>query len=210
MPTADDKIDAFLAAEALRKRRAGVALSRQEAAALRRVERATEEAKRWQFYATVPSKHLKAMVGRQANQLQNLQRDFGIPIAGRTVDIGPVLKALVDLLLDNSRRLRETVCDDPLLEGAAQTLKDEYVRQQIMEKKEVAIIRREERRRIQRRTIDVDQLRTFFAEAVPLLHDAAEGMKRDGQTEAHERLNQTLDVLQLLIDRMFDGNNDAP
>lgn len=89
--SASVEIDAELAATALEKRRNGERPTRDELAGLRRHEAAEEENKRWQYYATIPKKHLRELTGRATEQLHRVADRHGAPLRGRTIDLGQLL-----------------------------------------------------------------------------------------------------------------------
>jgi len=90
--------DRNLAAVALTKRRAGEKPTGNELAALKRVEKAHEEEKRWEYYATIPQKHWREMSGKQTRQLKAQAELHGIPFGGATISLPDVVKSLHEFL----------------------------------------------------------------------------------------------------------------
>jgi len=206
---ADEQTDALLAREASRKLKLGRTPSRQEAAALKRVLKAGEDKQRWEYYGSVPQRHLREMTGRQPKQHADQQRLYGVPLEGKTVDLGAIIRRYYDLIAQHGDKLLTP--EDPLWSGADPKLKDKMLLAQIQERRAKAALADLELQRVQGRTIDLDALQAFFAEAVPLLRGAGERMKRAGHVDSHEMLNEALDALVTLIDRGFpDGSSDTP
>lgn len=105
MPGSAEAIERDLAEAAILKRRAGKRATSQELAALRRIERRKEEEDRRRYYATVPQRHYRELSGRQAKILAEQAQRHDLPIAGKTVDLGLVLRRFHDLLAENKFRL---------------------------------------------------------------------------------------------------------
>lgn len=123
-----DQIDRDLAREAIKKRQSGETPSPREAAALRKIERASEEERRWEYYRTIPQKHWKEMSGRQTKILQEQAELHGIPFAGKTIDLPTVVKAIHDFFARNKFKLASNGVDDPLLAGGNSPALEEYRR----------------------------------------------------------------------------------
>lgn len=93
-----EEVDRELAAEAIRKRQTGETPTARETAALGRIEKAAEEQARWDHYRTIPQKHILQLTGWQTKNLQDVQRRYGLPVAGRETDLERFFPALRDLL----------------------------------------------------------------------------------------------------------------
>lgn len=141
-----DHIDRELAAAAIRKRQHGEKPTRDEMAALRRVEKKREEELRWQYYSSIPQKHWREMSGRQAKVINEQASRYGIPFSGRIIDLPAVVRALHDFLAENAGRLAR---DDETSDGDAL----ERLRKVKAEMAEI------ERDRIRGDLIDVEQHR---------------------------------------------------
>lgn len=112
--------DRLLVKSALAKINAGQTPSAREASAVKRVEKAQEEARRWDYYRNVPQKHYKEMSGRQARVLIDQASTWKIPCSGKVIDVTAVVKWLHDFIADNSHRLvaddaKRTAEDDSLI-----------------------------------------------------------------------------------------------
>lgn len=100
-----EKIDRDLAWRATLKRREGQAPTRDELAALRRIEKLDEERDRWRHYATIPKKHWREMSGRSNLILSEQAERWGIPLEGRTIDLAAVAKWIHDFIAENAAAL---------------------------------------------------------------------------------------------------------
>lgn len=103
--TASEAADRELATSALQKRRRHQKPTREEMAALRRVEKQEEGRLRWEYYETVPQKHYREMTGRQTKLLQDVASRWAIPCDSRVISLPKVLRAFHDLLAKHSRVL---------------------------------------------------------------------------------------------------------
>jgi hypothetical protein len=114
--------DRRLAAEGLARRRAGGKPNRQEAAAIRKIERAREEEDRWRYYRAVPQKHYREMSGRQTKVLNEQAIRHGIPCGGPVIDLAAVVRWVHDFLASHahvlSRQNGEQIADPAKREDA--------------------------------------------------------------------------------------------
>jgi phage terminase Nu1 subunit (DNA packaging protein) len=92
--TTSAKIDAELAEAALEKRRRGERPTRDELAALRRHEASEEERLRWEYYSSIPKKHLRELTGRATEQMHRMADSLGVPVRTRSIDLGELLRWL--------------------------------------------------------------------------------------------------------------------
>ncbi|MCX7429006.1 MAG: hypothetical protein NTW96_25690 [Planctomycetia bacterium] len=113
-----EHIDRELVSQALQKRRRGLKLTKNEARALSQFEQAKEETDRWRYYAAIPKKHWVKLSGKTHKTLGDHFRSFGVPVDGRTIDLGAVAYWLHQFLSDNARRLAAPDDGDLLLYGA--------------------------------------------------------------------------------------------
>jgi hypothetical protein len=103
--TPAEQVDRDLAREALRKKQAGLQPSAREAAALRRIQKAEDERRRWEHYSSIPQKHWIAMSGRQAKIINEQAALYGLPFAGATIDLPAVVRAFHELLAEHGRKI---------------------------------------------------------------------------------------------------------
>ena len=98
-----EESDRKLAAQARAKLLENNSPSQVESAALRRVEAAEEEVRRWLFYRTIPAKHWKTMSGRQSTVLKEQQDRYGLPFGGAVIDLTVLAEKFHDFLADNAK-----------------------------------------------------------------------------------------------------------
>ncbi len=68
------------------------------------MQRDKDEQTRWEHYRTVPAKHYKEMSGRDARVLIDQQQRWGIPCAGKVVDLAAVIKSFHDFIASHIHR----------------------------------------------------------------------------------------------------------
>ena len=191
-PTASGKLDRQLAAEAARKRAAGEKPTREENAAIRRIDKAVEEENRWAYYATIPQKHWRTMSGRDRRTIVEQASRYGLPFGGRSIDLSAVVRALHGFLARHSHKLAG-VDDDPLMSGNDSPALEQYRKA----KAEHAELDLAERRG---ELMPVDRTREGMAIFAGHIRNATEVLRRqygpDAQTILEEHINDALrDVL---------------
>ncbi len=210
MSTRGDGIDAAtqdLAQRALQKRRLKQRPTREEERALRRVTKAAEEKQRWEFYASIPKKHYRSMSGRQTKTLNEQAELHGIPIGGDTIDLTALVRWIHDFLATHKHRL-STAIDDPLLEGASETLRDAYIRQQILEKREKAKLARLDRLEREKGLRDAKAIAELLGQLAAIRrakNDAIQRLYGDGPVKLN---NESLEDEKRTIDKFFDTEHD--
>src|SRR5687767_10418373 len=86
----------------------------QEVVARASHEREKEERLRWQYYASIPQKHWRAMSGRQTKVINEQAERYGLPFGGPSVNLPAFVRAFHDFLADNAIKLAK---DDDLSLG---------------------------------------------------------------------------------------------
>ncbi len=190
-------IDRELAAEALRKRRAGKKPNDRELRALRQVERAEEEKQRWAYYSTIPLKHWRAMSGRATKVLNDQAARYGIPFAGPTIDLSAVVRALHGFLAANARKLVAVGDEDPLLAGVASPALEEYRR----EKVKLLRLDVQEREQV---LLPRDRIHEGLSRIASVLRLAGDALQRQYGPDARQIIDEALDDAQREIDLLFD------
>jgi hypothetical protein len=209
-PTADPDLP-----EALAKRAAGEKLTTRERATLRRHDRAQEEELRWKFYASIPQKHWRKLSGRQPKVLTDQAQRYGIPFAGRSIDLGAVARAMHDFLAQHAavlgRAIRRGGGDpgDPGDDSETDWL-EEY-------RRERALMARLERQAAEARYLPRAEVHTAFGRIAGLLRRAGDLLERHAGSEARQILQEALDNADREIDRLCVGGgpdamdpDDAP
>jgi hypothetical protein len=185
-PPADaaSRVDGELVARAFRKVMDHQELTSGEREALKRHERRKEEQLRWQYYATIPQKHWRAMSGRQAKVLNEQAERYGIPFGGATINLPAVVRALHDFLAENARKLARE--DDPLLEGASSPALERY-------REERAKIARLDRLQREGQLLPRNEVKEALGRIAAILRGAGESLARQFGAAAAELLHEALD-----------------
>jgi hypothetical protein len=199
--TTSEEIDRERARRALEKRRQGKEPTREELAALRRIEKAREEEQRWSFYRSIPQKHWREMSGRQPKILREQAQAYGIPFDGATVDLPTVVKALHDFLAKNGRKLLADT-DDPMLAVGNSPALEEYRR----ERAKLARLDRLEREEV---LLPREKVHEGLTRIAAILRSAGETLQRSFGSEPYQVLMEALDDARREIDRLFSGGGDA-
>ncbi len=197
-PTAGEQLDADLAQAASQKRRSGGKPTRREADALRRVLKAQEEKLRWQFYRSIPQKHVRAMVGRQTKQINEQAARYGIPFGGKTIDLPEVFRKLFDFLAANRIKLAKVEGDDELLLGPGTSPWLEKLRE------ETARIKRLDRLERERTLLPRDEVHEGLTRMSAILRNLGETLQRHHGPAAQQLLNDALDDYQRETDTLFN------
>ena len=112
----------------MQKSAAGETPSAQELAALKRIEKAQEEADRWRYYHSIPQKHWATMSGRQPKILAEQAGRYGLPFGGALIDLQALAKAFHDFLAANAASLAQAIpgigLNTPLPEETTKALSD--------------------------------------------------------------------------------------
>ena len=99
------KADRDLAAVALEKRQRGEKPTREEAAAVRRVERARDEELRAEHYSTIRKKDWRKWSGRQDKILNEQATRYGVPIGGAVIELPAIARWVHDFLAEHTAQL---------------------------------------------------------------------------------------------------------
>lgn len=199
--SAADRIDRSLAASALEKQRRGEQPSTKELSALRRVEKAAEEERRWQYYATIPKKHWVMMSGRSVQVLNEQATRYGLPLDGRTIDLPKLARGLHDFLASNARLLASKGVDDPLMAGGESDQLERYraARADLAEM-ELA------RQRCQ--MLPVEEVHRGLSVMAGILRRCGEQLARHYGDGARGLLDRALDAAQRVMDGWLAGAPD--
>jgi hypothetical protein len=82
---------------------------------------------RFEIYRTIPQRHYVAMSGRQSKILHEQASRYGLPFAGRVINLEELLRAFHSFLAANARRLSSPdPTTDPLLLGGATPALERY------------------------------------------------------------------------------------
>lgn len=179
--TETERLDAHLAAAAVRKEKAGQRPTPAESAALRRVVARREENQRWAHYRSIPQRHWKQMSGRQTKVLNEQAQRYGIPFGGPEVNLEDVVRALHDFLAENAARLASTEVQAVTAEQQAQLADLKIKRLEAQHRKEIGEF-------VDRQ--DIETGLAFFAEAI---RSAAKRVEKQFGANAKQILDDALD-----------------
>lgn len=161
-----EQVDNELARAAINKRQRGETPTQRELAALRRVEAAAEEKRRWEYYATIPQKHWREMSGRQTKILKEQASRYGIPFADKEIDLPAVVLALHDFLATNKTKLARD--DDGEAESEAlERLREEQYR-----------LKRLDRLEREGELIPRDRVHDYFGRVSSILRSVGDKLQR--------------------------------
>lgn len=167
--------------------------SREEAAALRRVEKAREDQARADHYRAVPKKMWRQWSCRQDKVLNEQAARYGIPIGGATINVQEVAFWLHNFLAERSRQLAGDDPDDPDSGSAS------------LERMRLAKARMEELRYerelgtwLPRKTVH-----DAHARIAAVLRVAGDALRRQFGAAAQKILNDALEDAKREVDRRF-------
>ena len=186
----------------IKKTAAGEKPTREEDAARRRHEKATEEANRWKYYGTIPRKHWLRLSGKHHATVDNYAARFGIPMRGETVDLAAVVQWLYGFLEKKGDSLSDQealIWSGPGAEGSAAL---EICR---MEKAKALRLDRMAR---EGNMVNQAAIRKLMNETGRLLRDAGERMR--DIPKAHRTFLLALDNCEGAIRRFEDANPGIP
>jgi len=189
--------DRELVRRAVAKKQEGWQPSREEAAALRRFERETEERKRWEYYRTIPQKHWREMSGRQTKVIAEQASRYGLPFDGPFVCLPDLARALHDFLAANARRLAADP-DDPFADDSDSPALERWR----AAKADLADLDLAERRR---QLVPREQIHTLLGQIANLLRSAGDDLQRHHGPDAHAILDEALDDAAQLIAQLDDA-----
>ncbi|MCA9016785.1 MAG: hypothetical protein KDA77_15740 [Planctomycetaceae bacterium] len=195
------QLDREMASRAYRKVTNGETPTVQERSALKRYEKEQEEQRRWQYYGSIPQKHWRQMSGRQTKVLHEQAERYGIPFAGRTINLNDVVRALHDFLAANARRLGENDSEDDLLYSSSGSPALERYRE---ERAKLAKLDRLER---ESTLVPRDEIRTGLVQIAGILRTAGEALQQNYGNGASEILNEALDDADAAI-AVFCGTEE--
>lgn len=200
--SASEKIDATLAASGLKKRQAGKTPTREESAAIRRIEKRRDEELRDQLYAAVPKKTWRAWSGHlQHKTLDDFADRYGVPTRGKTVDLAEVVRWLYSFLRTNSRKLAAADPDEDM----------EGVRDPKWEINRWEARRRELKYKREAETmVDLADVERGFTAAAEILRRAGEAIRVEFGDEAAKILSNAWEDVHAKIDLLFAADEHRP
>ncbi len=199
----NSKADLELAIAARRKQRGGGQPTQRELAALRRVEKSKEAEDRERYYRSVPKGDYTRLAGdRQPKVLNGQARRWGVPCGERAVDLYAVLAWFHDLLATHGPKLLGDA-GDPLLAGASQSLKDEYTREQIREKREKARLAQLDVQEREQSLLSREDVHILLGKLGEALCNGGQTMQRQFGEGPHKLLLEILDDVERTTGQFF-------
>jgi hypothetical protein len=194
------RADQDVLARAYRKVVAKEELTAAERQALRRHETDKEERLRWQYYASIPQKHWRAMSGRQSKVINEQAARYNLPFGGPSVNLPALARAIHDFLADNAVKLARD--DDPLLSGGSSPALERY-------REERALLARLDRLEREGALLPRDEARRALGRVAAILRQAGEALARDYGNGAVDLLNEALADADAEVERAFGDGADA-
>lgn len=199
--TATENLDRQLAATAMSKIQAGQVPTQQEQSALKRVEKEQEESRRWEYYKSIPQKHVLEMTGRTLHSLKNVHEQYGWKIHHKTTDLPELLTQILDWLAKNGRKVlavdRNSEADDMLVSDAASPALERYRD----ERAKLAKLEREER---EGRLIPRDLMQETLNQYSQVLASAFERLQHTYGPEITQELTEAINEAVEIADQFFE------
>ncbi len=188
-----ERNDQRLAMAALEKQRRGDKPTREEAAALRRVQRAQDDALRLEHFQDIRKKEWREWSGCQDKVLNEQCQRYGIPIGSPPIVLPTVVHWLHRFLAENAHRLGQAEEADSAME--------EFRR--VRTERERLLLERERRQWLSRNAVHAGHSRI-----ASLLRGAGDALDRQFGPVARKILNDALDNCQREVDRLLDADDD--
>ncbi|MHC4178643.1 MAG: hypothetical protein ACYSWU_14125 [Planctomycetota bacterium] len=199
--TASERLDQRLAAAALEKGRKGEKPTKQEASALRRIEKAREERDRERFYRSVPKRHFLAMAGRQANSINVMGRTWAMPVFGREVNLYEFVPWVFNFLAENKHALKS------IREGT--TANDPSAQADVGYKHERMLLLRNRRQQQEGTLLSRVEVHEGLAAISGIYRRAGERLRREFGDEAYQIIHEGWDDADRKIEVLFgEGNGE--
>jgi hypothetical protein len=200
------QIDRELAAAALRKRQLGQRPTRQELAALRRLEKARDEDQRWAHYRSISQTHWRQMSGRLPKQLREQAQRTGIAFGGAQIDLTVVLPQLYAFLARNARVLERVDTQEFDRDEAALGPETPSLERMRWWRAELYRMDAEERAKTH---LPRDEIHRILAEVASLLRTCLETLESDFGPDAAQLLRDALDDADRLVLRNFGAEGSG-
>lgn len=198
---ASEVLDQRLAAAALEKSRKGEKPTGQEAAALRRIEKAREERDRERFYRSVPKRYFLAMAGRQANSVNVMGRTWNMPVFERSVDLYEFVAWIFNFLAEHKHELK-SIREGGHPGNPSQVEDTRYKR----ERRRLLRFRRQQQ---EGNLLSRAEVHEGLAAIAAIYRRAGERLRKKFGDEAYQIIDEGWDNAQRMIDQKFGGKNNG-
>jgi len=195
------QLDVRLARAAIEKQARGETPTAREAEALRRRRKAQEQEARDTAYSAMPKGEYVRLSGRQPKVLNEQADRHGLPLRGRTIDLGELLPAMHNLLARNKHRIIADE-EDEMLRGADSDGLERYRHAKAdMAEIDLAVRRGE--------TMEVGTARLALASIFETLRQAGEQLRREfGPAAAALIAEAVIDAAQQARETFGDDGED--
>jgi len=161
-----------------------------------RVDKEGRETERRRLYEKIPKKDWVELSGRKRQILDEQAARYGMPVTGRTVDLGAFLTWFHDWLAKNARKLTEADSEE-----LCRSEKAKLLRLDRMEREGSLILR--------------EEAHQYFARLAGVLHNLGEVLQREFGPRPLRLLNQAIGDFDREADSLFadatqpNSENDA-
>lgn len=203
-PTVAERVAAALddpALAALAKLRAGETLTYNDQRAIKRFERSIGEQLGRELVRSVPQRLYREWSGRQTKVLHEQAERYGLPFAGRAIDLPALVRALHDFLAEHGRRLVAQDEEGMLLAGG-ESPELERVHKFTADLKELELAKQ------RKQLCDVGKMRRWHDDLAGLWRDFGETLMRIGDPLALQAFEDVLSAAERLTDDFFDDSDD--
>ena len=209
--TASDKHDKKLAAVASKKLRDKLKPTRDELAALRRVEKQIKEEQFWEHVENCPKGLYHRMSGRQYKVLNEQAKRYGIPCGERKVNLAAVVKWIHDYLADGARKPRAgpmpaamgDELDGEMLEAFGDASSPALELYRMVRAQQEAI----KLEKVREQVIERETLRDGLARIMNSLRQTGAQIQKVGGSEAHAVWEDGIGDAMNLIEELY-GQSD--
>lgn len=200
-----DEQDRKLVTAALKKKGSGENLTQREEQALKRFQKKQDEAQRERLYESMPKGDYARLSGRTHRVLQDQAKRYGLPLEGRTIDLGALLKRFHDLIAENRGRFAVPGDDDPMFSGPPNDAKERY---------QLAQARMAEHKleQLKGRLVDRDEMLRALTPLFERIRLVGETLQREFGPGAHQLLDDALSESEDDLENLFGdiGSSTTP
>ncbi len=195
----DEQSQQQVALSGLQKKRQGKKLTREESAAVKRFLKEKEEKERWDYYGSVPQKHLVRMSGRQPKVLKDFQARYELPCGEKLVDLKTLLRGLFDFVAKHAAKDRKeddaAVLDGPPTEALEELRRWKARREEFAYKRELG----------QYRAVEENQ--QALTAMSNILRQAIETLQRQCGEEARLIMAEAIAEVEKVFGQMGSGDD---
>ena len=193
------RMDQTAVTRALQKQRTH-SLTNAEQRLVRRYTDAREVLQRFQFYRSIPQKHVREMAGITTQQLNDQAERYGLAFGGPVLDLVALLRSLRVFLAKHSHKFADT--DDGLLGGENSPALERY-------RDERAKLARLERLEREGKLLPRDRVHEGLSRLAVVLRQAGDVLQRQFGTEPAAVLEEALTDYEQEVSDWLNDNSDA-